>query len=64
MKGRTDEESLDRVEDIQADTASWRGKGESHHDGKHGGVRGEAAGIEIEAAASEEERAGNSPLQI
>jgi len=36
MKGRTDKEGSDHVEDIQADTASWRGKGESHHDGKNG----------------------------
>ena len=33
MKGRTDKEGSDHVEDIQADTASWRGKGESRHDG-------------------------------
>ena len=36
MKDRTNEEGSDRVEDILADTASWRGKGESRHDGKHG----------------------------
>jgi len=36
VKDRTNEEGSDRVEDIQADTASWRGKGESRHDGRHG----------------------------
>lgn len=36
MKGRTDKEGSDRVEDIQADTASWRGKGESLRQGKNG----------------------------
>lgn len=36
MKDRTNEEGSDHVEDIQADTASWRGKGECRHEGKHG----------------------------
>ena len=36
MKGRTDKEGSDHAEDIQTDTASWRGKGESRHDGKNG----------------------------
>lgn len=36
MKDRTNEEGSDRVEDIRADTASRRGKGESRHAGKHG----------------------------
>jgi RNA-directed DNA polymerase len=36
MKDRTNEEGSDRVEDIQADTASRRGEGERRHDGKHG----------------------------
>lgn len=33
MKDQTNEEGSDRVEDIQADTAGWRGKGECRHDG-------------------------------
>lgn len=36
MKDRTNEEGPDHVEDIQADTASRRGKDESRRDGKHG----------------------------
>jgi len=36
MKGRTNEEGSDRVEDIRADTASRRGQDECRHDGKHG----------------------------
>lgn len=36
MKDQTNKEGSDRVEDIQADTASWRGKGERRRDGKNG----------------------------
>jgi hypothetical protein len=64
MKGRTDEEFLDPVEGLHPDKASWPGSASSRHSGKHGGVRGEATGRELEVAASEEERAGNSQFQI
>jgi hypothetical protein len=64
MKGRTDEESFDPVEDIQTDTASWQGEDESRHGGKHGGVRGEAAGRKLEVAASETEQDGNIRFRI
>ena len=64
MKDRTDEESLDPVEAIQSDHAGRRAEDVSRHGGKHGGVRGEATGRELEVAASEEERAGNSPFQV
>lgn len=40
-KGRTEEGRTDRVEDIRADTARWRGEDESRHDGKHGDSRAE-----------------------
>lgn len=36
MKGRTNEEGSNHVEDIQANTAGRRGEGECRHDGKHG----------------------------
>lgn len=36
MKGQTNKEGSDLVEDIQADTARRRGEDESRHDGKHG----------------------------
>lgn len=36
MKGRTDKEGFDPVEDKQTDDASVRGELESRHGGKHG----------------------------
>jgi RNA-directed DNA polymerase len=36
MKGQTNEEGSDRVEDIRADTARRRGEDEGRHDGKNG----------------------------
>ena len=64
MKGRTDEESLNPVEGRQPNKASWPGRAPSRHGGKHRGIRGEAAGRELEVAASEEERTGNRSFQI
>jgi len=64
MKGRTDEESFDPVGAIQSDEAGRRAENASRHGGKHRRIRGEAAGRELEVAASEAERVGNSPFQI
>jgi RNA-directed DNA polymerase len=36
MKDQTNQEGCDRVEDIQADTASWRGEDAGRRDGKNG----------------------------
>ncbi len=41
-----------------------RGKGESRHTGNTWSVRGEAAGIKIEVAASEKEQDGNIRFRI
>lgn len=39
MKGRTEQERSDRVEDIATDDAGRRGSGERRHEGKHGSVQ-------------------------
>ncbi len=39
MKGRTEQERSDHVEDIATDDAGRRGSGECQHEGKHGSVQ-------------------------
>ena len=39
MKGRTEQERSDRVEDIATDDAGRPGSGERRHEGKHGSVQ-------------------------